>query len=52
MSLGDTVQGILDRGVADGDVVGAVAKVIGADGGDLLGSGRHTRRRQRRRHVE
>ena len=32
MSLGDTVQGILDRGVADGDVVGAVAKVISADG--------------------
>ena len=32
MSLGDEVQGILDRGVADGDVVGAVAKVISADG--------------------
>ncbi len=32
MSLGDTVQGILDRGVADGDVVGAVARVISADG--------------------
>ncbi len=32
MSLGDTVQEILDRGVADGDVVGAVAKVISADG--------------------
>ena len=32
MSLGDTVQGILDRGVADGDVVGAVARVVSADG--------------------
>ncbi len=32
MSLKDAVQGILDRGVADGDVVGAVAKVISADG--------------------
>ncbi len=32
MSLGDEVQGILNRGVADGDVVGAVARVISADG--------------------
>ena len=32
MSLIDSVQGILDRGVADGDVVGAVAKIINADG--------------------
>ena len=32
MALADTVQGILDRGVADGDVVGAVAKIIGPDG--------------------
>ncbi|WP_419841086.1 serine hydrolase domain-containing protein [Candidatus Poriferisodalis sp.] len=32
MTLADTAQGILDRGVADGDVVGAVASVIGPDG--------------------
>ena len=32
MALADTVQGILDRGVADGDVVGAVAKIVGPDG--------------------
>ena len=32
MALAGTVQGILDRGVADGDVVGAVAKIIGSDG--------------------
>ena len=32
MSLSNTVQGILERGVADGDVVGAVAKIIDADG--------------------
>ncbi len=32
MALADTVQGILDRGVADGDVVGAVAKIIAPDG--------------------
>ena len=32
MALADTVQGILDRGVADGDVVGAVARIVGPDG--------------------
>ncbi|WP_419922899.1 serine hydrolase domain-containing protein [Candidatus Poriferisodalis sp.] len=32
MALTDTVQGILDRGVDDGDVVGAVAKIVGPDG--------------------
>jgi methyl acetate hydrolase len=32
MSLGETIQVILDQGVADGDVVGAVAKIIGPDG--------------------
>ncbi|WP_428120628.1 serine hydrolase domain-containing protein [Candidatus Poriferisodalis sp.] len=32
MALADTVQGILDRGVDDGDVVGAVAKIVGPDG--------------------
>ena len=32
MSLTESVQGILDQGVADGDVVGAVAKVISVDG--------------------
>ncbi|WP_420443377.1 serine hydrolase domain-containing protein [Candidatus Poriferisodalis sp.] len=32
MALADTVQGILDRGVADGDVVGAVATIVGPDG--------------------
>ncbi|MYA27579.1 MAG: beta-lactamase family protein [Acidimicrobiales bacterium] len=42
MSLGDTVQGILDRGVADGDVVGAVAKVISADG-DICSAAAGTR---------
>lgn len=42
MSLGDTVQGILDRGVADGDVVGAVAKIISADG-DICSAAAGTR---------
>ena len=32
MSLGNTIQGILDEGVAAGDVVGAAAKIINADG--------------------
>ena len=32
MALADTVQRILDRGVDDGDVVGAVAKIVGPDG--------------------
>ena len=32
MGLQDELQGILDRGVADGDVIGANAAVVGPDG--------------------
>ena len=32
MALQDDVQAVLDRGVSDGDVVGAVAQVVTADG--------------------
>ena len=29
MPLADTIQRVLDKGVAEGDIVGAVAKIIG-----------------------